>query len=1041
MSFVGGRRYRGSAAVVGPMDGELGGNTPEGRNGICRPVSALASLTWRGWVVAMLLGATLTVLISAIALVDGARVVRATSETRTLQLELGPGWTSLEWVGADGVRIDDALRDGGLLDKVVVVYHWDESSRTWLGFFPSLGHSAGINRLATFVRGETYWVAVTEAVEWVIETGPSPRAALGALPWMKDGVTEAEREGVDQLLPLARSSPRGFWELLRKPWLQDDLITAEVDVIRGLNTVAGLRSPRADDFLIWILGMPFLESVELLDGLAIDGLGRLASRNPALFDQALQAPFPNVLLTDGQAANVALLFMDQYEPGGAITVLPWVKDGVTEQEMDTVIDLQLLAAESPEVFRALLAKPWLRRLTDLVSYVVRDFGYIATGSARDSRSALQIARMPFLASLESSDYGATGALAGHHLRHPGDLPQYLSNLGLGSGVTDAAAGVLILAGLEQHSPDVGEALRALPWVADGITEHETTLVSGLVRLARKDLHLALAVAEHVDTMSRDLAIYLVQALWFNYDAWGDSLVDQPWFRDGLSGEEAALIVASSRPGIESQMLQDLLRTHSVQSQTISLPLAGDTNVWVIHSRTTQPEEGIIPVIDDISRLMESFLGLPFPTTDIILLVLDAEFSGESGHYGSHMVLDTNIGVVRNIPHETAHYYFHNNFQRWLNEGAAQFFEAYYNEHVGNELLSLRNSGTDLCLEEYENIRHLDYIREERYGAGPPLPCDYELGERLLIEIFQVVGQDGMASAMRDLYVPYERDATGAVWAAGPPTAEEVYLAFLEHAPKDRRGDLEEVFREQHGGAFAYAVKEFGDDHGDTATTATAVTVGQRISGMLDYMFDFDVFRFSAAAGQLYQMVVDHETLGYTSVTLYDQDGQTEQFGKWKARRRTPAGPKILWLAPASGTYYFAVQNFGGESGPYTLLITAPEDLADDHGDHLATASDTALGATVEGVIDSDFDFDYFRFQAVEGRTYRISVSGGTLELFRVRLHTSNGARPRNWLQFDDSAFLDSANLEWVAPDSGQYFLVVDGFHGSLGTYALTITDS
>ena len=130
---------------------------------------------------------------------------------------------------------------------------------------------------------------------------------------------------------------------------------------------------------------------------------------------------------------------------------------------------------------------------------------------------------------------------------------------------------------------------------------------------------------------------------------------------------------------------------------------------------------------------------------------------------------------------------------------------------------------------------------------------------------------------------------------------------------------------------------------------------------------------------MYQMGVDHESLRYTSITVYDPDGQTQEFQKWKARRRTPSGPEILWVAPGSGEYYFAVQNFGGENGPYTLVITAVEDAADDHGDNLATATGISLDETVEGTVDSDFDFDYFRFEAVEGRAYLIDVTGETLQ--------------------------------------------------------------
>ena len=301
----------------------------------------------------------------------------------------------------------------------------------------------------------------------------------------------------------------------------------------------------------------------------------------------------------------------------------------------------------------------------------------------------------------------------------------------------------------------------------------------------------------------------------------------------------------------------------------------------------------------------------------------------------------------------------------------------------------------------------------------------------------------MSSALREIYVPYNEEPFLTGEAGRPPTDAEVYLAFLKHVPSDRKEELRDLYRRLHGGAFVFSVTEFSDDHGDEATDATTVAVGQVVDGMLDYMFDFDYFQFNAEEGQLYQMGVDHESLRYTSITVYDPDGQTQEFQKWKARRRTPSGPEILWVAPGSGEYYFAVQNFGGENGPYTLVITAVEDAADDHGDNLATATGISLDETVEGTVDSDFDFDYFRFEAVEGRAYLIDVTGETLQTIHVRLYTSDGAAPENWYENqyrDDSSWGDRAFIEWTPLSSGEYYLAIDGAFGNVGTYTLTITE-
>ena len=277
----------------------------------------------------------------------------------------------------------------------------------------------------------------------------------------------------------------------------------------------------------------------------------------------------------------------------------------------------------------------------------------------------------------------------------------------------------------------------------------------------------------------------------------------------------------------------------------------------------------------------------------------------------------------------------------------------------------------------------------------------------------------------------------------PPTDDDIYYAFLTHAPPDREEVFRDLYQRLHGGAVAFPVSEFLDDHGDEASLATVIVAGESIEGVLDYMFDFDFFRFNAEEGRKYRMHVNHALLQTTSVMVFAPDGLTQELWKWKSRWLVTSGPQILWVAPNSGDYYFAVQNFGGETGTYTLTITAVDDPPDDHGDTLASATAVTFGDVVDGTIEDDFDFDYFGFEAVEGRTYRADVTSGTLKWFRHRLYGYDGAAPANWFgneYGDDTGQLHRSTIEWVAPSSGQYYLAVDGHKENVGTYTLTIIE-
>ncbi len=98
------------------------------------------------------------------------RVYRVTVQRPEVELVLAPTWTLIEWPGADGTPLVDALRDGDIADKVVVVYHWDEATAAWLAFFPGLEDVPGLNTLATLEQGRAYWIAVTEPATWTVAT-------------------------------------------------------------------------------------------------------------------------------------------------------------------------------------------------------------------------------------------------------------------------------------------------------------------------------------------------------------------------------------------------------------------------------------------------------------------------------------------------------------------------------------------------------------------------------------------------------------------------------------------------------------------------------------------------------------------------------------------------------------------------------------------------------------------------------------------------------------------------------------------------------
>lgn len=390
---------------------------------------------------------------------------------------------------------------------------------------------------------------------------------------------------------------------------------------------------------------------------------------------------------------------------------------------------------------------------------------------------------------------------------------------LGDDVDYSEASTLALLAAIAGS-DLELAWQVLAWVAGSAGRAEVDVLSGMAVLASFDSQLASQVLHRLTSRVRDLDRHFGQSLTLLADFYPDDfgrLVRQPWFADGLEDEEMALIVPLSIMYIESgspatrDLFNDLIDSHSIQSTTVSLPLAGDVNIWVLQSTAFPPDEDLSAIIEDTIRLSEGFLKTPFPTTDIILLILGQHHQVPPGHGGTHMRLNRRYdNKVYSIPHETAHYYF--NFgPGWFREGGAQFLEAYIKDTKGAQDLADRRRVLSRMVEanclysewKIENISQHTFLVEHlapsflsHYFGGLSWPgaCSpYLIGENFLLHVLNTIEREGMSSALRELYILRE--------SRQHITEELIYQAFLKNVPPGLEEEFRNLYRRLHGGAF------------------------------------------------------------------------------------------------------------------------------------------------------------------------------------------------------------------------------------------------
>ena len=223
-----------------------------------------------------------------------------------------------------------------------------------------------------------------------------------------------------------------------------------------------------------------------------------------------------------------------------------------------------------------------------------------------------------------------------------------------------------------------------------------------------------------------------------------------------------------------------------------------------------------------------------------------------------------------------------------------------------------------------------------------------------------------------------------------------------------------------------------DDHGNDQASATELAVGEPVDGVVDDLFDFDFFAFSAEQGQTYLMEVALGTLTDSALGLYDSTGNQEA---WNNDFGDSTLSRIEWTASASGDFFISVEGYGVDSsGTYTLALSLVTGK-DDHGSDPASATAIMLDGVVRGEIDNAMDYDYFAFQADEGQDYWVDVQHITLTAPAVRVYDSQGNEQE--LTYDDT-ITQASHSTWTAPAPGDYFIAVKSGDGSAGSYLLRI---
>ena len=252
------------------------------------------------------------------------------------------------------------------------------------------------------------------------------------------------------------------------------------------------------------------------------------------------------------------------------------------------------------------------------------------------------------------------------------------------------------------------------------------------------------------------------------------------------------------------------------------------------------------------------------------------------------------------------------------------------------------------------------------------------------------------------------------------------------------------------GAYVLHVASVADDHGDTWETATRIDFDSATDGYLGTPEDVDIFRLDVPAPGGRLLI---ETTGITSIggALYQRDGT----GTYGVEGVVPFFGSQLsfdigFLAP--GTYLLHIRPFGGPVeghldglGPYVLHVSALlPGPADDHGDTREAATDVPLDSSIEGVVGSGWDVDFFRLDVPSPGGF-LSLELTTDRSIGAALHLANGAtqagiRSGLYTSLIVTGFLPAGThfVDVRGRDCAESFVLTCQLGDSVGAYGLSV---
>ena len=253
------------------------------------------------------------------------------------------------------------------------------------------------------------------------------------MPWIADGVADAEREAAEDLITIAQRYPDVFDVLMEMLWIQESVVTeAESKAILQIR---------------WS-----------------------AHYGAALSKQMSQKPWVQDGITTAEADamwGLAWIIKDAPDLAEQMLEWSWVQDNITTAEAYTISSIGGAARLNPELAEKMLQKPWIQDgITRDEGIIIRRLYWLLqrTDETYQQGIATSIIDMPFLNGVTFAEARAVMSL--HYLtgsRYRDSFQAIMSHPKVQDGITDQEAKVIsVIRSAAHYSPEI------IPHLLDGL---------------------------------------------------------------------------------------------------------------------------------------------------------------------------------------------------------------------------------------------------------------------------------------------------------------------------------------------------------------------------------------------------------------------------------------------------------------------------------------------------------------------------------------------------------------------------------------------